>query len=95
MDIEKFLNQINELIIDGEIVEPCTKYQFNSTGIHKVYFKINISNITSLDYLFQSILNVTSISFSPLFNTENITFMRWMFSSCYTLTSIDVSHFNT
>ena len=45
---DSFLNQINELIIDGEIIEPCTKYNFNSTGIHKVYFKMDISNINSL-----------------------------------------------
>ena len=90
-----YLTNINELIIDGKITKPYSQYKFNSTGIHRVYFKMNISNLTSLVGMFCNIHNVTLISFSSLFNTENITAMTGMFAYCYKLTSLDVSNFNT
>ena len=92
---DAFLYQMNELIIDGEITKSCTKYTFNSTGKHKVYFKLDISKIDILKEIFSEINNVTLISFSPLFNTENIKYINRMFENCNLLTSINISSFNT
>ena len=86
---------MSELIIDSEITEPCAKYTFNSTGKHKVYFKLDISKVNTLQDLFSGINNITLISFSSLFNTENINYMNEMFENCNLLTSINISSFNT
>ena len=93
---EKYLDKINELIIDGiKINETCTKYTFNSPGTHKVFFLLNLSNMTSFDSMFSQIENMISIHFSSLFNTENITYMSSMFDGCFKLKSLDVSKFDT
>ena len=87
---ERFIYQVTEIIVDGEKKEPSVYYYFNTSGMHKVYFKMNISNITSLAYLFAGITNMTQIYISPLFNTQNITF-----SGCSKLSSMDLSYLNT
>ena len=91
-----YLENILELIIDDKrINEQCTNYTFYSKGFHTAYFLLNISNLTSFEYMFNNIINMTSIQFSSLFNTENITDMSFMFSNTRLLASIDLSNFNT
>ena len=68
----KFKNIISKLIIDGEEKEPCTSYNFKSKGIHRVYFTLNLTGVTSFEEMFFYNKNLTSITFSPSFNTENI-----------------------
>ena len=92
---ERFIYQVTEIIVDGEKKEPSVYYYFNTSGIHKVYFKMDISNITSLAYLFAGITNMTQIYISPLFNTQNITSMERLLSGCSKLSSMDLSHLNT
>ena len=90
-----YLSNIDELIIDSNKTKPYIQYKFNSTGNHIVYFKMNISGLTSLRDMFYDNNNITLISFTSLFNTENITDMSGMFSHCSKLTSLDISNFNT
>jgi len=90
----KFKNIITKLVIDGEQKEPCTSYNFKSKGIHRVYFTLNLEGVTSFEEMFFYNTNLTSITFSPSFNTENITNFRRWFSWCIKLQSIDLSHIN-
>jgi len=90
----KFKNIITKLIIDGEQKEPCTSYNFTSKGIHRVYFTLNLEGVTSLSNMFLNNKNITSIAFSPSFNTENITDFGSFFSYCTKLESIDLSYLN-
>jgi hypothetical protein len=90
----KFKNIISKLIIDGEEKEPCTSYNFKSKGIHRVYFTLNLTGVTSFEKMFLNNKNLTSITFSPSFNTENITNFLYCFSTCDKLQSVDLSHFN-
>ena len=93
---ETYLDVILELIIDGiRINKPCANYTFYTKGFHTAYFLMDISNLTSFRSMFNLIEDMTSIQFSPLFNTENITDMTSMFASTKSLTSIDISNFNT
>ena len=90
----KYKNIITKLIIDGEEKDPCTSYNFKSKGIHKVYFTLNLEGVTSLTLMFFNIKNLTSISFSPSFNTENITDFSSLLDSCDKLESVNLSHLN-
>ena len=64
-------------------------------GFHTVYILLNLKEMTSFEYMFAFIREMTSIHFSSLFNTENITDMASMFCAAKSLTSIDVSILNT
>ena len=55
------------------------KFNFKSKGIHRIYFTLNLEGVKSLDNMFSYIKNLTSISFSPSFNTVNITDLRIAF----------------
>ena len=70
-------------------------YTFRSNGEHKVCILMNITNCTSLEYLFSDITNLASISFTPAFNTENLEHIDFMFMGCSSLVSINFSNLNT
>ncbi len=53
------------------------------------------NQITSTNWMFRNLPNLTSIQGIEYFNTENVTGMDYMFAYCESLTSLDVSHFNT
>ena len=89
-----FKNIISKLKIDGEEVEACTSYNFKSKGIHKIYYTLNLEGVTSFEQMFYKNDYLTTISFSPLFNTENITTVERWFHSCNMLISVDLSHLN-
>ena len=89
-----FKNIISKLEIDGEEVEACTSYNFKSKGIHKIYFTLNLEGVTSFNQMFYENNYLTSISFSPSFNTENITEWSFWFGACNNLQSIDLTKLN-
>ena len=89
------INKVIKMKIDNEIVKPCLDYTFNSSGIHEVYILINLTDIKSLNKMFNGINKIISISFTKEFNTEIITDMAYMFNNCNSLTSINISFFNT
>ena len=81
--------------IDGiQLDEPIIDYQFNTTGKHKVYFRL-LSNVTNLSYLFNSREELTSVVFSKDFDTTNVTNMNHTFNSCRNLTSVSLPNVNT
>ena len=87
------------MIVDGiQINEEQSQnnlYTFHSNGKHKVCILMNITNCTSLHYLFSDITNLVSISFTPAFNTENLERIDFMFMGCSSLLSINFSNLNT
>ncbi len=54
----------------------------------------NTSNVTSMSWMFDECLNLTSLDLSN-FNTSNVINMCHMFSGCFNLTSLNLSNFNT
>ena len=90
-----YLKYIKEMYIDNENISSLTySFNFTSPGNHTVLFYIN-TNLSSLCALFFGIRKVTSISFSPNFNTRNIETIQDMFIDCSSLTSLDISNFDT
>ena len=87
--------EIKEMIIDGEKIEPSLEYNFASTGDHVIYVLLDISKTNSLHGMFSGITKLTSISFSPLFDTKNIQLMGYMFYGAESLAYVDFSNFNT
>ena len=80
--------------VDDIKVSPTEYYTFDYPGNHTVYMLVDITNLTSLDYMFYD-SDMSSIIFTSKFNTTHIESMNYMFSSCSHLTSIDFSYFNT
>ena len=60
--INNIPNDITEMIIDGKEVKPCKNFTFKSKGQHIVYVLINISKVDSLNYMFNKINNLVSIT---------------------------------
>ena len=89
-----FLNNIIELDMDKEIVEPTTNYTFKSQGYHSVYVTMNITNLSSLNYMFIDLKKLISISFTKNFDTQNIREMELMFYNNHKIKTIDISYFN-
>ena len=55
---------------------------------------LDTSNVTDMNYMFQSCRGLTSLDVSN-FDTSNVTNMRSMFYGCSELTSLNLSNFNT
>ena len=55
---------------------------------------LDTSNVTSMNYMFDSCYLLTSVDLSS-FNTSKVTKMNRMFNSCSSLTSLDLSSFDT
>ena len=89
-------NKKTEMIADSIQVkgEKNNFYTFPLSGNHTIYIIININNCTSLRGLFSGI-KMSSITFTPEFNTENIEDMNSMFGNCNSLISINFSNLNT
>jgi surface protein len=89
-------NDIKEIYLDNEIIEPSKNYTFKSKGVHKLYVLLYDNEKETLSEMFYNVQNMVSISFSELFNnTEKIKDMSNMFKGCLSLESIDISKFNT
>ena len=56
--------------------------------------RLNTANVTNMDLMFQSCINLTNIDVSS-FETDNVKKMFGMFNGCTSLTSLDVSNFKT
>lgn len=66
--------------------------------IKKVVFNASfkqVTNITSTEYWFYGMSNLTSIIGLEYLNTSKVTNMSGMFCDCSSLKTIDLSHFNT
>ena len=91
-----YLKYLEEMYIDNKTITPLkTSFNFSSPGNHTVFIYINISNLSSFSFLFSGVDKMTSISFSPNFNTKNIESFQDMFKFCSSLTSLDISNFDT
>ena len=74
-----------------------TSISFNNKSNLKSIKKLkglDTSNVTSMNYMFDSCSSLTSLDLSS-FNTSNVTIMNNMFNKCSSLTSLDLSNFNT
>ena len=90
-----FIENIEKMEIDDEIIIPISEYNFIKKGNHKIYFNMKKNKINSMDSMFKDITKLKSIIFYPYINTYNINNMRNMFYGCSSLTSINISNFNT
>ena len=68
--------------------------RFQSMDYLKTVEYVDISNLTSLRYMFYGCNNLESINMKD-WNTSNITDMSEMFWNCESLTELDLSNFNT
>ena len=93
--IYRLPSEIIEMTVDDKKVKPSTSYTFPTLGYHTVYFLFDLSNTTSLSYMFYSIEKLSQISFTPLFDSRNITDISHMFHYCKSLKYIDLYNFNT
>lgn len=67
-------------------------YQYGGTSLDISW--LDVSNITDMDYMFSTCVNLTTLDVSN-FDTSNVTSMNSMFLSCRNLTTLDVTNFNT
>ena len=86
---------IIEMTVENEKVKPSDKYLFPKKGKYTVYFLVDISKLDSLSRMFDGNINLESVSFTEIFNTENIIKMDNMFRNCKSLIEVDISKFNT
>ena len=85
-----------ELTIDGQKMDTSINtYTFQESGDHTVYVLIDEYKCYNLIGLFSGNKKVTSIEFSPSFNSGKVNEMTSMFQNCPALTHIDVTHLNT
>lgn len=66
----------------------------SSTKVSSISNFVLQSNVTSLNCMFSSCINLIELDLSNL-DTSNINNMRYMFSSCSSLTELDLSNFDT
>ena len=90
------LNDVGTLIISCSIYRRANAsggiFYFRGTNI--IFNGFDTSNVTSMEGMFASCSNLTSLNVSS-FDTSNVTDMSNMFSNCSSLTALDVSNFNT
>ena len=55
---------------------------------------LNVTNITSMEFMFYQCKNLTSIDASG-WNTSNVTNLKYMFSECMSLTSVNLTGWDT
>ena len=69
-------------------------YKLNNIGKHtiKIIFK---SQLVTMKNFFDGCYNITSIKFSPSFDTSGVTNMESLFAFCENLVDLDISMFNT
>ena len=93
---EGFIDNVENMTIDGNPVDPVSSYEFNTTGNHTVYFNLRSDNMVSdLSFLFSGIPQLNAMVFSEDFDSTNVTNISSMFYDCKTLTSVDLRHFIT
>ena len=94
--INSDISKIKEMIIDGKQANPSNYSLFNDTQEHEIFMLLDMPKYRdSLFSMFDGIKSMTSISFSPFFNTSNIINMYAMFYGCSSLVSINLSVFDT
>ena len=101
-DIQFFENNIEIFPFSesGYVCEICGAtaeyfaYKFNEIGKHtiKIVFK---SQLKTMKDFFNGCYNITSIKFSPSFDTSRVNNMESLFGFCENLVDLDISMFNT
>ena len=81
-----FLNNIINMEIDKEEVEPCAEYTFKTKGEHTVYIDMDVSNLELLISMFSLIEKLTSVFFSKNFDIQKVKDMKGFFYGCTKLT---------
>ena len=73
---------------------PVTSIKFSEYSYINELVKLNIDNITNMNYMFFNCHNLTELDVSN-WDTSNVTSMDSMFLGCRLLTSLDLSNFDT
>ncbi len=69
-------------------------YKFNYIGEHKIKIVFK-SKLNTMKDFFHGCYNITSIKFSPSFDTSGVNNMESLFGFCENLIDLDISMFNT
>ena len=94
--IGKYYYIVEEMIVDGKKLEKNTKsFPFENKGEHIVYYKVKLPKDGSIIGMFEGLKQMTSISFSELFNLSSVTNINRMFYNCQNLKNIDLSKINS
>lgn len=72
----------------------CKYLLANYLGTELDISRLNTSNVTNMDYMFNGCYKLTNLDVSSI-NTSNVTTMKSMFAGCEQLKSLDVSNFDT
>ena len=81
--------------IGGKYAPRAISFQYyGGTELDAELANLDISNLTSMSYMFSYCQNLTSLDLSN-FNTSNVTSMFGMFNYCEKLTDLDISNFDT
>ena len=91
---ETYLPYIRGMYMNNKNFDKIFSYNFSSIGNYTIYFDLDLSSLTSLEYMFGEIRKMTSIKFSPSFNTKNIENMDRMLYYCNLLNELDLSIFD-
>ena len=89
---EGYTQYVTELTIDNVARKISYKMKIARMGEHVLIFKTNFNSQYMTD-MFRNIKNMTSIVFTPRFDTKNIVHMDNLFLGCSSLTSVDISNF--
>ena len=94
---QDFIDNVENMTIDGDQINPpIVYYVFNTTGNHKVYFKIKSSiKVNDLSSLFSESDELNAVVFSKDFDSTYVTNMNSMFAGCFSLTSVNLGNFIT
>ena len=94
--IGKYYYIVEEMIVDGKKLEKNVKsFPFENKGEHIVYYKVKLPKDGSIIGMFEGLKQMTSISFSELFDLSSVTNMNRMFYNCQNLKNIDLSKINS
>ena len=93
---DAFIENVENMTVDGNQTSPASSYIFEKAGNHEVYFNLRSDNMVSdLSFLFSGIERLNAMVFSEDFDSTNVTNINSMFYDCKNLTSVDLRHFIT
>ena len=80
-----------DILIDGQIIKYSRQYQFNSTGIHKIQFRLYED--INMDYMFKDVQSLYSVE---MYSEKNCKILSMIstFENCYELEDFKIKGFS-
>ena len=96
----QFINKLYEKLIDAIIINNTFKiyntsnYKLSLPGIHNVLIFINLTHLTTIDYMFYHITNLLSIDFNNINEKKYFQTFKGIFKGCKNLKSVNFNNFS-